>query len=299
MKRSIAALAAILCLTSLSLGHISILRKNEQQVTFKTEKVSGNVHVLFGAGGNIGVSAGSDGILIIDDQFARFADNIKAELAKLGSDKPKFLFNTHWHGDHTGGNEIFGRDAVILAHENVRKRMSDPPEVMGERAKSAPVIALPVITYQDGVNLYFNGETVRAVHFPNGHTDGDTVLFFTSSNVVHLGDDFFAGTFPFVDIASGGSVEGLARNIAELIKQIPADAKLIPGHGPVSTVADLKAYHAMLIETTTIVRDKMKTQTLDAIKKGGLPEKYKSWSWEFIPTDKWIETIYNSYSPTK
>jgi len=155
-----------------------------------------------------------------------------------------------------------------------------------------------MITYNEGLSIHFNGEEVRAVHFPNGHTDGDTVLFFTTSNVVHLGDDFFVGKFPYVDLNSGGSVEGLAKNIAELIKTIPADAKIIPGHGAISTLNDLKNYHQTIVETTSIVREKMKKKSLEDIKKEGLPEKYKDWGTGFIKTDVWIETIYKSYSPT-
>ena len=268
---------------------------NNQDVVIKTEKVAGNVYVLFGQGGNIGVSSGKDGILMIDDQFERLADKIKAALKELGSDKPRFLFNTHWHGDHAGGNTVFGADSIIIAHTNVRKRLMTPNSG-GRESKPFAAIGLPIVTYDAGLSIHFNGEEVRAVHFPNGHTDGDSALFFTGSNVVHLGDDFFAGRFPFVDLNSGGSVEGLGRNISELLKQIPSDAKIIPGHGAVSTLNDLKNYHQMLLETTCIVREKMKTKSLDDIKKEGLPEKYKDWGTGFIKTDRWIETIYNSYS---
>jgi len=272
------------------------INSDKHQTVIKTEKVNGNVYVLFGQGGNIGVSSGTDGILMIDDQFDRLAEQIKAALKTLGSEKPRFLFNTHWHGDHTGGNMIFGKDAIIVAHENVRKRLSTPNSG-GRDFKPLDAVGLPMITYGQGLSIHFNGEEVRAVHFPSGHTDGDTVIFFTGSNAVHLGDDFFAGKFPFVDLNSGGSVEGLAKNIGELIKLIPADAKIIPGHGPISNVNDLKNYHQMLLETTTLVRDKMKTKTLDAIKKEGLPDKYKDWGTGFIKTDAWIETIFKSYSP--
>lgn len=281
-------------------AHSSLIKgnhvhSNSQDVVIKTEKVAGNVYVLIGQGGNIGVSSGKDGILMIDDQFERFADKIKAALKELGSDKPRFLFNTHWHGDHTGGNPVFGADSTIIAHANVRKRLMTPNSG-GRESKPLAAIGLPLITYDAGLSVHFNGEEVRAVHFPNGHTDGDTVLFFTGSNVVHLGDDFFVGRFPFVDLNSGGSVEGLARNIGELLKQIPSDAKIIPGHGAVSTLNDLKNYHQMLLETTNLVREKMKTKPLEVIKKEGLPEKYKEWGTGFIKTDAWIETIYKSYS---
>lgn len=299
MKRVFFSIVLIISCASYSSAHISLIKGNhdERQVTIKTEKVAGNVYVLFGQGGNIGVSVGSDGILMIDDQFANIADKIKAELAKLGSDKPRFLFNTHWHGDHTGGNEIFGKDSIIMAHANVRKRMLETTLFRGEKRAPSPKVALPIITFNEGVSLYFNGEEVRAEYFPNGHTDGDTVLFFTGSNVVHLGDDFFVGRFPFVDLESGGSVPGLLKNISELLQMIPADAKLIPGHGAVSTIDDLRDYQQMLVETTLIVRKAMKEgKTLEQIKAAGLPEKFKEAGSGFIKTDAWIETIFKSYS---
>ncbi len=299
MKKVLFSIILIISCYSHSLAHISLVKgnHNKQQVTIRTEKVAGNVYILFGQGGNIGVSVGADGLLMIDDQFAPIADKIKAELAKLGSDKPRFLFNTHWHGDHTGGNEIFGKDSIIMAHANVRKRMAEMTMFRGEKRTPSPKVALPMITYNEGVSVHFNGEEVRAEYFPNGHTDGDTILFFTGSNVVHLGDDFFVGRFPFVDLESGGSVPGLIKNIGELIQMIPADAKLIPGHGAVSTIDDLRDYHQMLTETTLIVRKAMKQgKTLEQLKAAGLPEKFKEAGSGFIKTDVWIETIFKSYS---
>jgi cyclase len=298
MKRIWASLFLIYVLSIGSSAHTSLIkgaRSGNQDAAIKTEKVGGNIYVLIGQGGNIGVSSGKEGILMIDDQFERSAAQIKAALKELGSDKPRFLFNTHWHGDHTGGNTIFGADSIIIAHTNVRKRLMTPNSG-GREFKPLPPVGLPSITYDQGLSVHFNGEEVRAVHYANGHTDGDTVLFFTGSNVVHLGDHFFAGKFPFVDTSSGGSIEGLVRNIGELLKQIPSDAKLIPGHGPVSTLNDLKVYHQTIVDTTGIVRDKMKTKSLEQIKKEGLPEKYKDWATGFIKTDAWIETIYKSYS---
>lgn len=299
MKRTLFSIILIISCYSQSFAHISLVKgsHNQQQVTFRTEKVAGNVYVIFGQGGNIGVSVGADGILMIDDQFANIADKIKAELAKLGSDKPRFLFNTHWHFDHTGGNEIFGKDSIIMAHANVRKRMAETTMFRGQARQPSPKVALPMITYNEGVSVHFNGEEIRAEYFPNGHTDGDTVLFFTSSNVVHLGDDFFVGRFPFVDLESGGTVQGLIKNIGELIQIIPADAKLIPGHGAVSTIDDLRDYHQMMTETTLIVRKAMKEgKTLEQLKAAGLPEKYKEAGSGFIKTDAWIEAIFKSYS---
>ena len=300
MRKIFLVIAMMSLCTINSSAHISLIKgynEKRQQTEFRTEKVAGNVYVIFGEGGNIGVSYGADGLLTIDTQFENVAPNIKAELKKLGTDKPKFTFNTHWHGDHTGGNIIFGQDATIIAHSNVRNRLLSTTDRDGKPRTPTAKIALPMITYDEGLSVHFNGEEIKAVHFPKGHTDGDTVIFFTGSNAVHLGDNFFVGRFPFVDLDSGGSVEGLVKNIGELIQMIPSDAKIIPGHGAVSTIDDLKDYHQMLIETTLIVRKSMKERkSLDEIKKTGLPAQYDKASWSFITTDKWIDTIYRSYS---
>ncbi len=301
MRKILSITVFVSLFVSTTFAHISLIKghheNQQQEVTIRVEKVGGNVYALFGQGGNIGVSYGADGLLTIDTQFENIADKIKAELKKLGSDTPKYIFNTHWHGDHTGGNIIFGKDGIIIAHTNVRNRLLNTTEFRGEKRTPTPKIGLPMITYDQGISIYFNGEEIKAVHFPKGHTDGDTVIFFTGSNVVHLGDDFFVGRFPFVDLGSGGSVEGLVKNIGELIQMIPSDAKLIPGHGAVSTIDDLKDYHQMLIETTLIVRKSMKEgKSLDEIKKTGFPAQYKDAGSGFINTDAWIETIYKSYS---
>ena len=200
------------------------------KVEIKPTKVAGNVYMLEGAGGNIGVSVGPDGILIVDDQFAPLADKIRAALKGLNQGKLRFILNTHWHGDHTGGNAVFGPEATIIAHDNVRKRMSSEQriELFKSTVPASPKEALPIITFDNSLSVHFNGEDIRAIHYPHGHTDGDAVIFFTTSNVVHLGDDFFAGRFPFVDVDNGGSVVGLAKNIGEIIPKIPAGAKLIP-----------------------------------------------------------------------
>ena len=281
---------------------LAIVTKAQQdfsKVEIKATKVAGNVYMLEGAGGNIGVSVGADGILIVDDQFAPLADKIKAALKTLGDGKLKFILNTHWHGDHTGGNVVFGPEAPIIAQTNVRKRLAteQKSEFFKSTTPASPREALPVITFDESLSVHFNGEEIRVIHFPQGHTDGDSVIFFTGSNVVHMGDDFFAGGFPFVDLESGGSVEGLIKNIAEIIPKLPAGAKLIPGHGKLSTAEDLKAFHRMLLETTDIVRKKMAAKkTLDQIKKEGLPEEWKPWGTGFIKTDMWIEIIYRSLS---
>jgi cyclase len=272
------------------------------KVQIKATKVAGNVYMLEGAGGNIGVSVGDDGLLIVDDQFAPLADKIRAALKGIADKKLHFILNTHWHGDHTGGNVSFGPEATIIAHDNVRKRLSTEQKstVFNRTTPPSPKEALPVITFDKTLTVHFNGEEIRAIHFPQGHTDGDSVIFFTSSNVVHLGDDFFAGRFPFVDLESGGTVEGLVRNIGEIITKIPEGAKLIPGHGPISTIDDLKNYHRMLQQTTEIVRQKIAAgKTLEQIKSEGLPEEWKPWGEGFIKTDRWVETIYRSLTAKK
>ena len=269
------------------------------KVEIKATKVAGNIYMLEGAGGNIGVSVGPDGILIVDDQFAPLADKIKAALKTLGEGKLKFVLNTHWHGDHTGGNAVFSPDAPIIAHDNVRKRLSteQKSEFFKRTTPASPKEALPVITFDQSLSVHFNGEEIKVIHFPQGHTDGDSVIFFTNSNVVHMGDDFFSGRFPFVDLESGGTVQGLAKNVGDIIARLPADVKLIPGHGPLSTLDDLKRYHRMLTETTAIVQKKMATgKTVDQLKAEGLPDEWKEWGSGFIKTDVWVETIYRSLS---
>ena len=191
------------------------------KVEIKATKVSGNVYMLEGAGGNIGVSVGPDGILIVDDQYAPLADKIKAALKTLGEGKLKFVLNTHWHGDHTGGNAAFGPEAPIIAHDNVRKRLATEQknEFFKRTTPPSPKEALPVITFGHSLTVHFNGEEIRVIHFPQGHTDGDSIIFFTNSNVVHMGDHFFAGRFPFVDLGSGGNVEGFTKNVADVLTQ--------------------------------------------------------------------------------
>lgn len=290
----------LLVITTLLLSStLSAQTQDFSKVEITATKVNGNVYMLQGQGGNIGVSVGSDGILIVDDQFAPLADKIKKALEKLGEGKLKFVLNTHWHGDHTGGNAQFGPEAPIIAHDNVRRRLATEQrsEFFKRTTPASPKEALPVITFDKSLSVHFNGEEIKVIHFPKGHTDGDSVIFFTNSNVVHMGDDFFVARFPFVDLESGGSVQGLTKNIGEIIPKLAADVKIIPGHGPITTVEDLKKYHHMLVETTAIVQRKMKAKKPVAqIKAEGLPEEWKDWGTGFIKTDVWVETIYRSLS---
>ena len=292
MKKCLLSALFLIC----GLAIITRAQQDFSKVDIKVTKVAGNVYMLEGSGGNIGVSVGTDGILIVDDEFAPLADKIKAALKTLGDGKLKFILNTHWHGDHTGGNVVFGPEAPIIAQTNVRKRLAEGST--GERkVDPAPKDALPVITFDQSLSVHFNGEEIRVIHFPHGHTDGDSVIFFTSSNVVHMGDDFFAGRFPFVDLASGGDVAGYAKNVGEVLAKLPAGVKIIPGHGPLSGPDDLKLFHRMLTETIDIVRKRIAAgKTLEQIKGEGLPDEWKSWGTGFIKTDAWIETIFRSLS---
>jgi len=271
----------------------------QQDVTVKITNITGNVHLLQGRGGNIAAINGPDGILIVDDDYRELSKKLAEALKTLGSDKPRFVLNTHWHGDHTQGNEFFGKESIIVAHTNVRERMSKDNfnSFFNRTTPASPAHAWPLMTYTESMSIHVNGDEIKLVHYPNGHTDGDTIVWFRKANVVHLGDNFFVGRFPFVDLDSNGNVQGLINNIAALLAAIPTDAKIIPGHGPLSTHADLKAYHATLVETSTIVQNAMKAgKTLEEVKAAGFPEKYKEAGSGFIKTPQWIETIYKSYS---
>jgi glyoxylase-like metal-dependent hydrolase (beta-lactamase superfamily II) len=269
------------------------------KVEVKVVPVSGHIYMLQGSGGNIGVSAGDDGILIVDDEYAPLAEKIRAALKGINPGKLRFVLNTHFHGDHTGSNPVFGPEATIVAQDNVRKRLVSGATIMGNKVEPMAAAGLPVVTYAEAVSVHFNGEEIKAIHFPHGHTDGDSVIFFTKSNVVHMGDDFFNGFFPFVDMESGGSVQGMTAGVAKVLAQIPADAKVIPGHGPLSDVAGLKSYHHMLEATTAIVARQVKAgKTLAQIQASGLGAEWDSWGKGFINTKTWIETVYNSLKKT-
>ena len=281
-------------------GAVFAQQQDFSKVEIKVTKVSGNVYMLEGAGGNIGVSAGSDGILIVDDQYAPLAEKIRAALKSINPGKLKYVLNTHYHGDHTGSNAAFGPESSIIAHENVRKRLAQGTNVRGNAVPPSPPEALPVVTFANAVSVHFNGEEIKAIHYPRGHTDGDSIIFFTKANVVHMGDHFFVRRFPFVDLENGGTVQGLIDNVAKVIAEIPADAKVIPGHGPLSTVEDLKGYHRMLVETRDVVSQGMAAgKSLEDLQAAGLPEEWKEWGSGFIDTKAWIATIHASLESAK
>ncbi len=275
------------------------------KVQIKVSKVAGSVYMLQGAGGNIGASVGDDGIVIVDDQYAPLADRIQAALKGI-TDKPvRFIINTHYHHDHTGGNEFFQKQAPIIAHDNVRKRLEEG-STAGNGAsvhvehKPQPRGALPIITFDHDVTVHLNGEDIRALHFPAGHTDGDSVIYFPKSNVVHMGDDFVTYGFPFIDVDGGGSIDGMISGVEGAIAQLPADVKVIPGHGPVSSLDDVHVYVKMLKDTRAVVQDALKkTMTLEQMKEKKILDPWKKYSGDFISEDAFLETLYNSLTGQK
>jgi glyoxylase-like metal-dependent hydrolase (beta-lactamase superfamily II) len=256
-------------------------------VKIESNAIAGSVHMLVGAGGNIGVSAGEDGILIVDDQYAPLAEKIANALATISESKTRYVINTHYHGDHTGSNAFFHehKDATIFAHENVRVRLAS--------GKDADPAALPVVTYEQGVKFHFNGETIHVFHLPGGHTDGDSVVWFEQPDVLHTGDLYFKDMFPYVDQGAGGSVTGYIASVQTILDKIDNDTSIIPGHGSLATKADYQRFLDMIKETYAYVQAKKAAgMTEDDVVAAGLESKWDSWSWRFITTERWIRTLY-------
>ncbi|HAV64234.1 MAG TPA: MBL fold metallo-hydrolase, partial [Verrucomicrobiales bacterium] len=264
----------------------AIAQQSFDNVEIKATHVAGTVHMLEGAGGNIGVSVGEDGILIVDNQFAPLAGKIEAALRKLNPGDIRFVLNTHWHGDHTGGNAHFGRLGTIIAHDQVLTRLAGRAGT--ERS------ALPVVTYQDRITVHFNGEEIHMRHHGRGHTDGDSLVEFKQANVLHMGDQFFNGRFPYIDLGSGGSVQGYIDTVAKALAQVPDNIKIIPGHGALATKEDLRQFHTMLTTVTGMVRKAIADgKSLDEVKAAGVPGQYKSWGAGFINESRFLEICYN------
>ena len=256
-------------------------------VKIDAQAVAGSVHMLSGAGGNIGVSAGADGLLIVDDQYAPLAERIAKALANLNDSQPKYVINTHYHGDHTGSNAFFHshKGATIFAHENVRVRLAS-----GEDIDPA---SLPVVTYEQGVKFHFNGDTINVMHLPEGHTDGDSVVWFEQANTLHTGDLFFKDMFPYIDIDAGGSVNGYIQSVQSLLDMLKDDSKIIPGHGSLANKADYQRFLNMIKETHAFVLSKKSAGlSVQEIIDAGLDEKWQAWSWQFINEERWIRTLY-------
>jgi cyclase len=272
------------------------------KVQIKVTHVSEDVYMLQGAGGNIAASVGEDGIVIVDDEYAPLAEKIRAALHTIGvTDKPvRFVINTHYHGDHTGGNLNFASTSTVIAQDNVRKRLEsggrggnggsihfdNPPAAKG---------ALPIITFDHDLTVHLNGEDIRALHYPHGHTDGDSMIFFPKANVVHRGDDFVRYGFPFIDIDAGGSVKGMIAALENVMTQLPPDVKVIPGHGELATLDDVRAFVKMLKETTAAVQKALdEGKTLDEMKQEKILDPWKKYAADFVSENNFLETLYNS-----
>jgi glyoxylase-like metal-dependent hydrolase (beta-lactamase superfamily II) len=254
--------------------------------------------MLIGRGGNIGLSVGVDGAFLIDDQFAPLTEKIRAAVAALTDQPVRFLVNTHWHRDHTGGNENLGRaGAIIVAHDNVRRRMSRDQflEAFDQMVPASPKGALPVLTFNDAVTFHLNGDEVHVFHVEHAHTDGDAIIHFRRANVVHMGDTYFNGMYPFIDVSSGGSIEGMIDAVDRVLPLADAKTRLIPGHGPLSNVLELQAYREML----GTVRDRIRALVADGksreevIEAGPTRDFDASWGGGFMKPDQWAGIVYD------
>lgn len=291
--RAFGVALSVMPATALAQGEMS-------DVEIESSRLAPGIYMLTGRGGNIGVSAGEDGVFLIDDQFAPLTEKIRAAVAALHDGPVRFVINTHWHRDHTGGNENFAEaGAVIVAHENVRERMSVPQvmERAGRTVEPSPSGALPVVTFTRDLTLHLNGEPARVIHLAAAHTDGDAVVHFTGSNVLHAGDIFFNGMYPFIDVDSGGSVDGMIAAADELLAMTDADTKIIPGHGPLASRDDLRGYRDMLATVRDGVRAMIEEgRTLEEIKAAGLTADFDARynRLGFFEPERWVEMVYGS-----
>jgi glyoxylase-like metal-dependent hydrolase (beta-lactamase superfamily II) len=256
-------------------------------------RIADHLYLIAGGGGNSVASVGDDGVLLVDSKPARMTPHLRRALASLGGGRVAAVINTHFHHDHVGGNATFAEGARLISHTAVPRRLRSGPGFSQRFFPELPLAGHPVETFDDTISLVFNGETVRAVHVPRSHTDGDVAVYFTGSDVVALGDLFFHGMFPFVDLDYGGDVETLIRHVDELYGRLGPEVRIVPGHGPLATREDLGVYLEMLRQTEAVVRHGIDTgRTLAQIKGDGLPERWRRWSWDFVPTRRWIEVVY-------
>lgn len=267
------------------------------KVQIGTVPVADGLYMLTGSGGNIGVSVGADGFVLVDDQFAELVDKIRAALAELGDGNVRLVLNTHWHFDHTGGNEkLENAGALVLAHENVRKRMSTRQftQFFNMESPPSPHDALPELTFTRDVTLHLNGQTIRVEHVPAAHTDGDSVVWFTELNAVHMGDTYFNGFYPFIDFSSGGSIGGMIDAVNQALPHMDADTKVIPGHGPLSNAAELRAYRDMLQTVKSridaLIADGQDAEAIVAAKPTA--DFDAEWGDGFIRPDDWVRLVH-------
>ena len=282
-----------------SMGWALAQQQDFDSVQIGTIEVAEGIYMLTGSGGNIGVSAGKDGVFLIDDQYAPLTEKIRQAVAEISDEPIRFLLNTHWHGDHTGGNENLGEaGVVIVAHENVRARMSTEQilEFFDARVPPSPKAALPVVTFNDEVTFYFNDEEIHVVHFPPAHTDGDSVIHFRRANVIHTGDLFTYGQYPFIDVASGGSIDGMIAGAKRLLSLVDADTRLIPGHGPLGDRSRLQEFHDMLVTIRgRIVSGAEAGQSLDEIVQSEPAREFDAkWGVNFINSERFVRLVHSS-----
>lgn len=245
------AIAALAALTGFAAATDVRAQQDFSDVRIETVPVTDGLYMLVGSGGNIGLSVGADGAFLVDDQYAPLTERILAAVRAAGGGDVRFVVNTHWHGDHTGGNEnLANTGAVIVAHHNVRARMSTEQflAAFDERVPPSPPTALPVVTFPERMTFNWNDKTIHVYHVPNAHTDGDSIVHFTNVDAFHMGDTFFNGTYPFIDVSSGGSLPGLIAAVESVLALANADTRIIPGHGPLASPEDLRSYHEMLVD---------------------------------------------------
>jgi len=293
MKKNTLALLACLALSAPALA---LAQQDYSKVEITTTQLSDTTYMMVGAGGNLGLSVGADAVFLIDDQYAELSPRITAAIAKITPKPLRFVMNTHWHFDHTGGNENFGRAGVlIVAHENVRKRMSTEQflEFMRMKIPAAPKDALPMVTFTASVSFHLNGDEIRAIHVPRAHTDGDAIVHFVKSDVIHMGDTYFNGMYPFIDTSSGGTVEGVIAAADQALGIATEQTRIIPGHGPLSNKSELKAYRDMLATVSGRIRQMIaEGRKLEDITASKVTAEFdEKWGKGFIPANKFAEMI--------
>lgn len=260
-------------------------------------QVTSQIYMLSGKGGNVGVFTGNDGTFLIDDNFAPMTESILETIKSLGGDYPRFLINTHYHGDHTGGNENIGKGGtLIFSHDNVRERLVTGAylEPFDSQLEATPPKGLPVVTFSDGISFHINGETVVAIHVGHAHTDGDSFIIFENANIIHAGDLFFNGFYPFIDVHHGGSLKGMIRGVEELISLSDENTKIIPGHGPLADKSQLREYHRMLQTAYARLRVLKAdgNSAEEAAEDKPLADLEEEWGDGLFTGDRWIEIIY-------